>query len=399
LTIQKEDPVTKFSTKLHHLIKDVKKAAKKAKTFETQKTVKRLKALRKDDASSNHEPQISAEALEKQLETLKGMDHESIGLSALRSKFNSDKTFSKDPGIVAAISSSLGKAYSSEDSSDPAKQVRNRLLSSKTLASEIKRVVIELRAVLLPKPDPATNTTDTDLSPRKKLKPSEDVAKGSSRTLDPSSFDSPDARDSETIDIPEVPPSNAGSDDWESGSVHGDSSESETDEDEDSDEDSEALKTERSAPKSGATSSSTFLPSLSVGYIRGDSSEPDFSDADMSDLVETRKNRRGQRARRAIWEKKFGKNANHVKKGSSRDQISPRAGAKSRSTNGGRSNNIGNNKPPLSFKPSDSRQQNSHSTSEASQQKLHPSWEAKRKLKEKQSVGIVPSQGKKITFS
>ena len=29
---------------------------------------------------------------------------------------------------------------------------------------------------------------------------------------------------------------------------------------------------------------------------------------------------------------------------------------------------------------------------------LHPSWEAKRKLKEKQGDGILPSQGKKIKF-
>lgn len=29
---------------------------------------------------------------------------------------------------------------------------------------------------------------------------------------------------------------------------------------------------------------------------------------------------------------------------------------------------------------------------------LHPSWEAKRKLKEKQNDAIVPSQGKKIKF-
>jgi len=30
--------------------------------------------------------------------------------------------------------------------------------------------------------------------------------------------------------------------------------------------------------------------------------------------------------------------------------------------------------------------------------KLHPSWEAKRKLKEKDRAAIVPSQGKKIMF-
>jgi len=30
---------------------------------------------------------------------------------------------------------------------------------------------------------------------------------------------------------------------------------------------------------------------------------------------------------------------------------------------------------------------------------LHPSWEAKRRLKEKLNPSIVPGQGKKITFS
>jgi hypothetical protein len=29
---------------------------------------------------------------------------------------------------------------------------------------------------------------------------------------------------------------------------------------------------------------------------------------------------------------------------------------------------------------------------------LHPSWEAKKKQKEKQSAGILPPQGKKIKF-
>ena len=36
--------------------------------------------------------------------------------------------------------------------------------------------------------------------------------------------------------------------------------------------------------------------------------------------------------------------------------------------------------------------------SAAASEKLHPSWEAKRKQKEKELIGIVPSQGKKIKF-
>ncbi|THG92538.1 hypothetical protein EW145_g8681, partial [Phellinidium pouzarii] len=35
---------------------------------------------------------------------------------------------------------------------------------------------------------------------------------------------------------------------------------------------------------------------------------------------------------------------------------------------------------------------------EKQKQSLHPSWEAKRRLKEKESAAIVPSQGKRITF-
>ena len=49
--------------------------------------------------------------------------------------------------------------------------------------------------------------------------------------------------------------------------------------------------------KSTASSISTFLPSLSVGYTRGDSDASDISDGEAADAP--RKNRRGQRARRA----------------------------------------------------------------------------------------------------
>ena len=34
-----------------------------------------------------------------------------------------------------------------------------------------------------------------------------------------------------------------------------------------------------------------------------------------------------------------------------------------------------------------------------SEKPTHPSWEAKRKLKEKEGAGILPSQGKKIVFT
>ncbi|KAF3062358.1 putative nadh-ubiquinone oxidoreductase kda subunit protein [Daldinia childiae] len=54
---------------------------------------------------------------------------------------------------------------------------------------------------------------------------------------------------------------------------------------------------------------SAFLPSLMGGYISG--SESEASDLD---LAPARKNRRGQRARQAIWEKKYKEKAKHVQK-------------------------------------------------------------------------------------
>ncbi|KAI0903002.1 Bud-site selection protein [Ustulina deusta] len=54
---------------------------------------------------------------------------------------------------------------------------------------------------------------------------------------------------------------------------------------------------------------SAFLPSLMGGYISGSESASDIDVA-----PPTRKNRRGQRARQAIWEKKYGEKAKHHQK-------------------------------------------------------------------------------------
>ena len=56
---------------------------------------------------------------------------------------------------------------------------------------------------------------------------------------------------------------------------------------------------------------STFLPTLMGGYWSGSES----SASDIEDAAPVKKNRPGQMARRAIWEKKYGEKANHVKSG------------------------------------------------------------------------------------
>ncbi|RWA11268.1 hypothetical protein EKO27_g3833 [Xylaria grammica] len=62
-------------------------------------------------------------------------------------------------------------------------------------------------------------------------------------------------------------------------------------------------------PATFNTGNSAFLPTLMGGYVSGSESA---SDVDIA--PPTRKNRRGQRARQAIWEKKYGEKAKHHQK-------------------------------------------------------------------------------------
>ncbi|KAI1124578.1 Bud-site selection protein [Nemania abortiva] len=93
------------------------------------------------------------------------------------------------------------------------------------------------------------------------------------------------------------------------------SSEASDDSDSDNSEDdalappSKKTKVKAVKPVSFNPGNSTFLPSLMGGYISGSESA---SDVDVAPPV--RKNRRGQRARQAIWEKKYGEKAKHHQK-------------------------------------------------------------------------------------
>lgn len=96
-------------------------------------------------------------------------------------------------------------------------------------------------------------------------------------------------------------------------------SDSENDDDieETSDSDSDAVPAPKKAKLSSSaaktktnTGSSAFLPTLMGGYISN--SESEASDLDIAPSL--KKNRRGQRARQAIWEKKYGEKAKHFSK-------------------------------------------------------------------------------------
>lgn len=150
------------------------------------------------------------------------------------------------------------------------------------------------------------------------------------------------------------------------------------------------------------------LPELATGYFSGGSDDEDDIDNDQVVKAATtqRKNRRGQRARQKIWEKKYGQEAKHVKSekakiASEREQRQLEYEERCRkreekarlamenAPTGSNTAPLGNRKPrPDVSLPS--------ATAASEPEKMHPSWEAKRLAEEKQKN--IKFQGKKITF-
>ncbi|KAI9765013.1 MAG: hypothetical protein M1835_007469 [Candelina submexicana] len=115
------------------------------------------------------------------------------------------------------------------------------------------------------------------------------------------------------------------------------------------------------------------------GYWSGsESAEEDTGTVD----VAPRKNRRGQQARRAIWEKKYGQ---------SRDQgWNPRSGAIRDTRRQPRLKALqasGANSDPIKPRPG---------AQNGVEKALHPSWIAAKKAKEKKQS--APFQGTKVVF-
>ncbi|KAL6238862.1 Bud-site selection protein [Aspergillus navahoensis] len=170
-----------------------------------------------------------------------------------------------------------------------------------------------------------------------------------------------------------------------------------------------------SASKTPPTST-TFLPSLMMGgYWSGSESEPE-------ELEEApkRKNRMGQQARRALWEKKYGAAANHIKaeqqkgkKGKGKggraagwDLRKGATGDGDRDRDRGRKKfGTGSNAMAMSgkdrfgtgaAKEGPSQGGKSKQAKPQDDKPLHPSWEAARKAKEQKAMASF--QGKKVVF-
>jgi hypothetical protein len=145
---------------------------------------------------------------------------------------------------------------------------------------------------------------------------------------------------------------------------------------------------------------STFLPTLMGGYISGSESASDVD-------VAPAKKRRGQRARQAIWEKKFGNKAKHLQKPAwetqrgrdsgwdgKRGAVEPGDGPRTPWKKGIRN--------PLAARQSGSARSETKPEVKRPPPKkddegpLHPSWAARKQAKDAEKTAAFA--GSKITF-
>ena len=243
------------------------------------------------------------------------------------------------------------------DAGTRTKQLESRVLSSKTLATEVKTVLDHLRRIVEPPPDPPSEKTnhatsadvdqddedndedsdeesDAPETSPKRIPPNRDDSRSSDSDEAASSLHDDD--DDSSVNRPgeqpqrslETSPPSTGesfnandAEGWESGSISPSSSPSkraklkhsvdngtpsianeDDNDEEDVDVDDDDASSDPDDDDDAALTSSRFLPSLNVGFTRGESDVSDWSGAeDDANAVDgkQRKNRRGQRARKA----------------------------------------------------------------------------------------------------
>lgn len=370
----------RIRAKLHQAVKVAHSAAKKARQHELQRHVRRLKQCAEAERSD----------LEKELYYLKTLDIHALALRALSTKLVKAKILPKqaqgaeeerfpllpfaleakvDPATTETLLSFEHKAH---------EHICNQVLSSKVLASELTACLASLIPLVTQHKAPKTPVTEPVKSDKEarpvEVAPPEDGyesddgmgnqenvhMRGDMDTLVASGSDTEDSDDEDT---PRKRANTSGEDDEED----------------------------------------AFLPSLHTGFIPATEGD-DWSDAE-ADYADTggkgpaksqRKNRRGQRERRAIWEKKYGRHANHLKLREKEPRKAREHRAPDRPTK--------RPKPMQAPPPRQPRTQDPHPPSSSrvkpapppSNAPLHPSWIAKQRAKEAQHA--AKPQGTKVVF-
>ncbi|QSL66277.1 hypothetical protein MERGE_000655 [Pneumocystis wakefieldiae] len=328
----------KIHQKLFFFKKEILRALKKAKRFEFQKISKRIRNERSADNTAN------LDRLKEELSVVKDLD-----LEAIRD-FLLYINCLKEPLLyqvihLEPINSPL------KNVSEPVKNVITRLFNSNGIKKCVKRVIFSLKKI--------AKIQDETMKPKNPQKNKKN------------SFEDPSTLNSESRDT--------GEKNIESSNLKNRENDVYISEKKVKLEIKDKIQLKNKnirrniEEKLNNLSGSAFLPSLSAGYISG-SDDNNNIDEEYKVIDKPRKNRRGQRARRKIWELKYGKNARHLQ--IKRKELNLDKKIKSSYNN---KNSVLINKEIKDAKP------------------LHPSWEAARSLKKKESSNIK-FQGTKIKF-
>ncbi|GJN89504.1 hypothetical protein Rhopal_002491-T1 [Rhodotorula paludigena] len=458
---------------LHHAVKIVHKAVKKSKTFELQKLTRKLKSTREPKEGVADAALVAD--LEAQLLALKKVNLDAIPtqlLSTRLSKLPALRSTSFLPSLLSSLPSPPKFATAEVDPQSAEGKARNRVLANKAIGEawdEVSRAVRKRLGEEVEQPgkdkgkgkekekkppkgirmDPGRQAaieqaflgggaeeaeeggeeSSADEGPAEGFSDDEAGEGGSEEDEDEAiqrelaALDEGAGSEGEWSDSDdEGAASDAASDSsFPTGGANAAAKTSKRRQPSLSPSPTPAKKAKPAAPSKPITSSS-FLPSLAAGYVSYSDSDGEdarwVKDAEREDKKSQRKNRRGQRARQAIWEKKFGSAANHVVKAAGgkpvplakmKEQKAQRAARKAGSgppataaaSSAGPAEPRGRTfQQPQSdggWKKRDEKKPAGGGDGAAAE-KMHPSWEAKRKAAEMQKLGAVAPQGKKITF-
>lgn len=417
--------------KLHPVFKQAKKA-------ESMRLIKKIRFLKTKDTKGDLAEELAE--LEAQLKLLSAIELHALGASHLRTKLKKHHslkhaTFPEQVDKVLPITPTVP---ASSSSATPAliSKAENRLCSAKNVADAVKTAV----PWILSEPGATLSLGKKET----KAKPKARVELESSDESDDEGLGPVDALDSDDEAVLEEKAADEAG--WESGSVGGEGSDDDDDDKSDdgaswesgsvasydgriappSDSESDApppkkvkaqpAPTHSKQEKQGKAdgSSSMFLPSLAAGFTVGDGDSDPDDDYDESGTIGTkkaeRKNRRGQRARQAIWEKKYGKGAKHVVK--AREEAKMTEEAKRARQEKKWANQAGFMGPSKWSERGAQGEEKSAAPAAVAQvsarpsvrplpkaqakEVLHPSWEAARLRKMKEQAG-VPADAPKPT--
>ncbi|EEB06230.1 BUD22 family protein [Schizosaccharomyces japonicus yFS275] len=360
--------------------KIITQSLKKALGFEEQKLIRRIK-----NAKENEKEEDKIPRLEEELKAAKALKPSDLCDYCYFSKVL------KNPRIREFLYETLYAESPLKSASEPARNVISRVYKTKAVVDAVQSIIIQTERLMatvggLRAHDPADNANDLLKKTHNESQAvkAEDKVKGV--TENPTSDDNSKLNESQPVEgkgdlneqiSVETNADQAMVDDTEATS----SMQSQNDSEEEIEEDPMF-----DIPRRQKKENASTLPELMTGFIDpGEESVESDIEAEAGELLKPqRKNRRGQRARRAIWEKKYGKKANHViKKNEEFQKKREERQRKFEERKARYEARMARRGPEEKAKPA------------ADDKPLHPSWEAKKKLRQ---IPSVPFQGKKIVF-